>query len=128
MPPDNHYSPVRLIQKDALRFQDVEVFRYDIFSEDLSLTVGYCYLIGNSPRQDDTGNIGYCIDEKYRRRGYGKSACRSLLKLAGIRGMSEVYIACRTDNRASERIIEYLGGVLAGNTDAGLLLWRIDII
>ncbi len=119
---DNH---IRLLYKDTLQFQDTEAFRYEIFTADSSMPVGYCYLVGDRPRPDETGNIGYYIAEEYRRRGYGKSTCMALLKLAGIRGLHEVYITCRKNNVASRRIIESLGGMLAGETGDGQLLWRI---
>lgn len=126
MSPGNRENYVRLLYKDKLQFQDTEAFCYEVFPADSSIPVGYCYLVGDGPRPDETGNIGYFIAEEYRGRGYGKSTCMELLKLAGMRGLHEVYITCRKNNAASRRIVESLDGILEREIGEGLLLWRIS--
>ncbi len=55
------------------------------------------------------GELGYEIDEPYRRRGYATASARALLEVARSLGMDRVALACEEKNLASRRIASRLG-------------------
>ena len=55
------------------------------------------------------GELGYEIDEPYRRRGYATAAARALLNVAKTLGMTEMSLCCNADNLASIKIAKKLG-------------------
>ena len=57
------------------------------------------------------GHIGYAVRPSARRRGHASSALRSMLRLAGERGIDPVLVTCDLDNTASRTVIERAGGV-----------------
>lgn len=66
-------------------------------------------------RDDDlvrwAGHIGFGIRPSARRRGLASWALGQMLDLARARGLARVLVVCATDNVASARTIERLGGV-----------------
>lgn len=59
------------------------------------------------------GNIGYGINPKYWRKGYGTDALRlGLIKAKELINDNKVLITCDDDNIGSYKIIEANGGVL----------------
>jgi predicted acetyltransferase len=59
------------------------------------------------------GHVGFGIRPSARRRGLATGALGRMLDEAGLRGMDRVLSVCATDNAASAKTIERLGGVLA---------------
>ena len=58
------------------------------------------------------GHIGYGIRPSFRGRGYGKAQLGMTLKMCRAFGMTKVLITCDKSNIASDKIIQYNGGVL----------------
>lgn len=58
------------------------------------------------------GNIGYSIRPTERRKGYNKINLYLALKLCRLHGLKKVLLDADTDNPASWRTIEALGGVM----------------
>jgi predicted acetyltransferase len=58
------------------------------------------------------GHIGYAVVPWKQNRGYATAALRDVLTEAGARGLRYAEIITETDNIASQRVIEYNGGVL----------------
>lgn len=59
-----------------------------------------------------TGHIGYRVESAYRGRRYAARGCRLLFSLARRHGFSEIWVTCDTDNSASYRTCELIGGKL----------------
>lgn len=75
--------------------------------------MGICDLrIGYNRNVYFGGNIGYGIDEPYRRNHYAGKACRLLFGLAKRHGMDYLVITCNPENFPSRRTCEYAGGIL----------------
>lgn len=55
------------------------------------------------------GHLGYGVDAAFRGRRYAERACRLLLPLAAMNGMSVLWITCNPDNHGSRRTCERLG-------------------
>ncbi|MBE6599750.1 MAG: GNAT family N-acetyltransferase [Ruminococcaceae bacterium] len=55
------------------------------------------------------GDLGFEIDEPYRRRGYATAAARALLDVAKTLGMVEISLCCKAENEASVKIAKKLG-------------------
>lgn len=58
------------------------------------------------------GHIGYGINPKYWKKGYGTEALRIALIKARELGIEDVLITCDDDNIGSYKIIEKNGGIL----------------
>ena len=63
-----------------------------------------------------SGHVGYAIVPWKRNRGHARQALRMLLPIAHELGLPRLLITCDDDNVASRRVIEAVGGVLAGET------------
>ncbi len=75
--------------------------------------MGVCDLrIGHNEGVYYGGNIGYCIEERYRGHHYAGKACQLLFELARRHGMEYLIITCNPDNYASKKTCEYAGGKL----------------
>ena len=57
------------------------------------------------------GHLGYAVEPGWRRRGVATAAVRLALAMAAARGLDPVLITCDSDNVASARTIEKVGGV-----------------
>ena len=55
------------------------------------------------------GQVAYGIDEAHRGNGYAVRACRLLVPVAMLHGMTVLYITNAVANRASRRVCEKLG-------------------
>lgn len=80
------------------------------------------------------GHIGYSIVPWKQRRGYATQGLRLLLRQAKRPGLDHVEITTKTDNLASQKVIEANGGRLIGPRrkiaaygGEEELLWRIDL-
>ena len=58
------------------------------------------------------GNIGYSVNFEFRNNGYGKAMLKTALLKCKKYDMKRALITCYDDNIASQKIIEYNGGVL----------------
>ncbi len=74
-----------------------------------------------------SGHLGYSVVPGKRRRGYATAALRQLLPIARQRGLRRVSVTCDLDNLPSRRVIEANGGYSAASTEAGKLLFWIDL-
>ena len=89
------------------------VYFYDIKNGDV--TVGECEL-----REGDTeqsGNVGYRIDEEYRKNGYATAALGLLKSEATERGIDELVVLCDPENTASRRVAEKSGARLVSENE-----------
>ncbi len=59
------------------------------------------------------GHIGYGVVRAFRGQHYAARACRLLLPLAKLHGLSPLWITCNPDNMPSRKTCERVGGVLA---------------
>ena len=74
------------------------------------------------------GNIGYSIDEEYRRKGYASDALMLLCDKLHKDGVKEVYVAMTRRNYASQRVAEKCGGKLVNECcDDYKLLYKCDL-
>ena len=58
------------------------------------------------------GHIGYGVVGAFRGHHYAARACRLLLPLAKLHGLSPLWITCNPDNVASRKTCEHLGATL----------------
>ena len=123
-------NDVDIVQKfkdnrDRNKLPEGYVPSYDYFLVDGSKFVGIIHirieLTQNLMRYG--GNIGYAINPKYWRQGYGTEILRLGLEKAKELGMTDkVLITCDDDNLGSSKIIEKNGGILENkieNEDCG---------
>ncbi len=68
--------------------------------------IGNVYL---GKREWNARELGYVLNERYLRRGYGAEACRAVLDDAFARGLHRVYAECAPANTASWKLMEKLG-------------------
>lgn len=59
------------------------------------------------------GHIGYGIQPKFRRQGYGSQMLKETLVIAKEQGLKQVLLTCDDDNQGSAKVIEANGGKLA---------------
>lgn len=69
--------------------------------------IGGCGIGVSEPLQ---GEIGYCFNPRYWRRGYASEAAEALLRF-GFRelGLHRIYATCRPDNTGSASVMERIG-------------------
>jgi RimJ/RimL family protein N-acetyltransferase len=96
------------------RWDIKEICYYNIYKSIGTDQCGYCYLIVNDGKPSHMGNIGFHIDEHFRRNGFATSACRQLLEIAKSKGMQTLYIAFNLENIVTKKICDHLGGLLEG--------------
>lgn len=63
------------------------------------------------------GQLGFDVEPAHRGHRYAARSCRLLLPLARAHGMTELWITCNPDNRASRRSCELAGAELVGIVD-----------
>jgi len=74
--------------------------------DELSNNVGYCYFIEDEKLKESLGNIGYYIDNQYRKKGYASGAVIALCNHVKNRGFKTATIKVRKDNTPSLQVIE----------------------
>ena len=72
------------------------------------------------------GHIGYGIRPSARRRGLAAWAVSQVLENANLLGMNQVLAMCTSDNTASIRILEHLGGILDKPAHDSVRSYRIQ--
>ena len=72
--------------------------------------------IGHNYHSYYNGNVGYEIHEPHQGHHYALSACRMIVEVARSHGMDHLILTCDSDNAASRKTIEALGGVLLEQT------------
>jgi predicted acetyltransferase len=55
------------------------------------------------------GHVGYGVEPEHRGQGYATAAVRAMRAIARQHGFAELWMTCRTDNRASQRVLEKAG-------------------
>ena len=70
--------------------------------------------IGHNRNTYFGGNVGYCIDPKYRGHGYAAQAVRLLKKVAKTHKMSYIHGSCNPNNTPSRKTLENAGFELKG--------------
>ena len=116
----NDPDEVDVIQKikdarDARKLKPNRVLSYDYFAVDEGRFIGIIHI-----RTELTaallrlgGHIGYGINPKYWRQGYGTELLRlGLLKAKELIEDDEVLVTCDDDNIGSAKVIENSGGAL----------------
>ncbi|MEU4345030.1 GNAT family N-acetyltransferase [Nocardia sp. NPDC023852] len=71
------------------------------------------------------GHIGYIVDPRHRRRGYGTEILRQTLCLTVALGIRPALLTCRADNAGSSRVIHACGGVVSAQTHDGICSYWI---
>ncbi|MFJ4652864.1 GNAT family N-acetyltransferase [Nocardia sp. NPDC088792] len=85
-----------------------------IWDEQQDLVVGRAGYHG-PPDESGTVEIGYAVEEVYRRKGYARAALESLLQRAAREpGVRTVRVSIRPDNLASYRLASQYGFVEVG--------------
>ncbi len=91
----------------------IPFYWYDIILNDTHQKIGKISIrIGHNYHSYYNGNIGYEIDEEFRGHHYSLEACKMVIPVARVYGMTELYLTCDEDNAASYKTIERLGAVL----------------
>ena len=76
----------------------------------MSKNTGKVIGIAGIDRQENGDfELGYYIDEVYRRQGYAYEACETILEMREELGAPEVTIRIKEDNVASLKLAEKLG-------------------
>ncbi|MBD3310762.1 GNAT family N-acetyltransferase [Candidatus Woesearchaeota archaeon] len=89
-------------------------FRLGIVLQETGELVGTLGLEIEMPGEHKA-RLFYWMGKPYRGRGYVTEACRMLISYAFSElGLGKIIIRCATDNRASQRVIQKLGGKLEG--------------
>lgn len=74
---------------------------------DTGQVLGGCGIHLTGPRQ---GEIGYCFNPLFWKRGYTSEAAAALLRLGfGEFGLHRIYATCRPDNIASAKVMQKIG-------------------
>ncbi len=101
--------------RDVTKLKPGRVLSYDYFIVDGEKLIGLIH-IRNSlipSLLNYGGHIGYTINPKYWRRGYGTDTLRlGLIKAKELINDNKILITCDDDNIGSYMIIENNGGIL----------------
>lgn len=71
------------------------------------------------------GHIGFIVDPRHRRNGFGAECLRQTLSLATGLGISPALLTCRVDNAGSRGVIHACGGNISAVTDDGVCSYWI---
>ena len=108
---DEIYLKLDKVQSENLKKGYVPSYHFKIFRVLGNKELGICDLrIGHNKNTFYGGNIGYFIDEKYRGHNYAGKASLLLFKLALKHNMDYLLVTCSTQNIASIKTIQYIGG------------------
>ena len=116
----NDLVSIDIIQKskdhrDITKLQPNRVLSYDYFAVDGDKFIGVIHIRVelNENLYKVGGHIGYGVNPKYWRQGYGTEILRlGLIKAKDIVREDDVLITCDDNNIGSAKIIENNGGVL----------------
>ena len=116
----NNLNEVDIIQKslnhrDITKLKPNRVLSYDYFAVDEDKFIGAIHIRVelNANLYKIGGHIGYGVNPKYWRLGYGTEILRlGLIKAKDIIKDNDVLITCDDNNIGSARIIEKNGGIL----------------
>lgn len=104
---------LKIIEKHPGNEVMIPFYYYDIYENQTHQKVGKISIrIGENYHSYFNGHIGYEIDEAYRGHKYSFYAAKLVLQVAKEHGMEFIYITCNESNKASKKVIEYLGGEL----------------
>jgi predicted acetyltransferase len=95
----------------------VPAYRFDVISEGakagtISLRVG-----DNDRLVRFAGHIGFGIDEQFRGRRLAGRAVKRLTPLAASYDLKPLWLSCNPDNRASMRVMDWLGATYIETID-----------
>ena len=116
----NNLDEVDIIQKmkdtrDKTKLKPNRVVSYDYFAVDDDKFIGVIHIRIELTQNllSFGGNIGYGINPKYWRQGYGTELLRiGLIKAKELIKEDKVLVTCDDDNIGSAKVIENNGGVL----------------
>ena len=112
---DGQLSLVCTAKKPAIPEKNyVPAYEFAVFIEEtkigeVNLRIGYFGFGPDNSSLYYSGQLGYCIEEKYRGKGYAGRACRLLCRVAEAHGMKKLLITNNADNISSRRVCEKLG-------------------
>ncbi|WP_238483731.1 GNAT family N-acetyltransferase [Anaerosporobacter faecicola] len=69
-------------------------------------------VIGNvyfGKRDFNTRELGYVLNTKYHRKGFGSEACKAMVEYGFDKGIHRVYAECAPQNTASWKLMEKIG-------------------
>ena len=116
----NDLNEVDIIQKmkdtrDITKLKPNRVLSYDYFAVDGDKFIGIIHI---RPEINDNllrigGHIGYGVNPKYWKQGYGTELLRiGLIRIKELTKDDRVLVTCDDDNIGSAKVIENNGGVL----------------
>ena len=116
----NDLNEVDIIQKmkdtrDVTKLKPNRVLSYDYFAVDEDKFIGIIHIRTelNPALLNIGGHIGYGVNPKYWRQGYGTELLRiGLIKIKELTKDDRVLITCDDNNIGSAKVIENNGGVL----------------
>ena len=116
----NDLNEVDIIQKmkdtrDVTKLKPNRVLSYDYFAVDDDKFIGIIHIRPeiNANLLRIGGHIGYGINPKYWRQGYGTELLRiGLIKIKELTKDDQVLITCDDNNIGSAKVIENNGGIL----------------
>lgn len=87
---------------------------YNYFAVDNEKLIGIIQIRTNLTKDllKNGGNIGYAVNPKYWKKGYGTNILKLGLKKAKELGIRKILISCDYENIGSTKIIEKNGGIL----------------
>lgn len=107
---DNDKIHLKIIEKFKGNDIIIPFYYYDIYENKYNKKVGKISIrIGYNYHSYYNGHIGYEIDEEFRGNNYSLYASQAVLKVAKEYEMKSINLSCNESNRASRKIIEYLG-------------------
>ena len=98
------FTPVKSAKEIAFRCQSDEFFAVELRDE--GKVIGNVYF---GKRDWNARELGYVLNERYQRRGYGAEACQAVIEAFFRQGLHRVYAECAPGNTASWRLMESLG-------------------
>ena len=116
----NDLNEVDIIQKmkdtrDVTKLKPNRVLSYDYFAVDEDKFIGIIHIRTelNPALLNIGGHIGYGVNPKYWRQGYGTELLRiGLIKIKELIKDDRVLITCDDNNISSAKVIENNGGIL----------------
>ena len=98
------FTPAKSGEEIAFRCLSDEFFAIELKAE--RKVIGNVYL---GHREWNARELGYVLNTRYLRQGYGTEACRAAVAWCFAQGTHRVYAECAPGNAASWRLMEKLG-------------------